>query len=65
MISTYRVDLQTNTVFVEACKVPRFLSLRPAGTITFSFVLMPDYLSELPPVEMFVYNDNAYSSLIF
>jgi hypothetical protein len=26
---------------------------------------MPDYLAELPPVEMFVYSDFAYSNLVF
>lgn len=61
----FRVDLDENTVYVEACTQPEFLSSAPFGAITFSYVLLPDYVADTDAVELFAYSDHAYQDLVF
>ena len=61
----WRVDLATNTVYVEGCKLPQFLNSRPFGVITFSYVLLPDYVTDTDPVEVIAYSDFAYTAVVF
>ena len=63
--TSFTVDLQANTVYVEGCKDPDFLSSRPFGVINFSYVQLPDYVSDTSPVELYAYSDVAYNDLIF
>lgn len=56
----WSADLDTNTLYVEGCKLPQFLNSRPFGVITFSYVLLPDYVTDTDPVEVYAYSDNAY-----
>jgi len=44
---------------------PDTLNDAPFGDITFSYVLLPDYVTDTNPVELFAYSDNAYSKLVF
>lgn len=52
-------------MYVEGCKQPYTLSSRPYGVVTFSYVLLPDYVTDTDPVELFAYSDNAYQDLVF
>mmetsp|Transcript_2499 Transcript_2499/g.3147 ORF Transcript_2499/g.3147 Transcript_2499/m.3147 type:complete len:232 (+) Transcript_2499:1055-1750(+) len=61
----WRVDLDNNTIYVEGCKLTQFLSSRPFGVITFSFVMLPDYVTDTNPVELYAYSDFAYTKLVF
>ena len=61
----WRSDLDSNTVYVEGCKLPQFLNSRPFGVITFSFVMLPDYVTDVNPVEVYAYSDFAYEKLVF
>ena len=61
----WRLDLDKNTIYVEGCKLPQFLSARPFGVITFSYVLLPDYVTDTDPVELYAYSDFAYQDLVF
>ena len=59
------IDIPNNTVYVEGCKDTEYLSSRPFGVITFSYVQLPDYVSDTNPVELYAYSDVAYSDLVF
>ena len=63
--NSYHVDLDHNTVYIEGCKIPYTLSSRPYGIVTFQFVLLPDYVTDTNPVELYAYSDNAYKDLVF
>jgi hypothetical protein len=61
----WRVDLDENVIYVEGCKLPQFLNSRPFGVITFSYVLLPDYVTDTEPVELTAYSDFAYMDKVF
>ena len=63
--NAFEIDLAANTVYVEGCSQPDFLSSRPFGIINFAYVLLPDYVTDTDPVEVYAYSDNAYSDLVF
>ena len=63
--NTFTIDMNANTVLVEGCSQPEFLSSRPFGVIEFSYVLLPDYVSDTAPVELYAYSDYAYTDLVF
>ena len=64
--STYwSKDLKTNTVYIEGCKDPDFISSRPFGVIDFSYVMLPDFVADTDPVEVYAYSDAAYRDLVF
>ena len=61
----WTADHSKNIVYVEGCKLTDFLSSRPFGQLTFSYVLLPDYVTGIPPIKIQAYSDKAYSKLIF
>ena len=61
----FRVDVEANTVYVEGCKLPSFISSRPFGVIKFSYVLLPDYVTDTDPVEVYAYSDPGYQDLVY
>lgn len=63
--TSYELDLKENIVYVEGCKIPDYLSSRPFGQIQFSYVLLPDYVTDTDPIEVFAYSDDAYTDLVF
>jgi len=61
----WRVDRFSNTLYVEGCRVPELLSSRPFGALKLSFVLLPDYVADVEPIQLFAYSDRAYTKLVF
>ena len=45
--------------------LPEYISSRPFGVIDFSYVLLPDYVADTDPVEVYAYSDSAYTDLVF
>ena len=64
-VDYWKTDIEKNTVFIEGCKLPQFLNSRPFGVITFSYVLLPDYVKDTDPVQLFAYSDHAYRQVVF
>lgn len=61
----YRIDLAANTLFVEGCTEPENLTPRPFGILDLSYVLLPDYVTDMNPIEVYAYSDYGYSDLVF
>ena len=62
---SWKLDIKENTIYIEGCKDPNYISSRPIGDIAFSYVLLPDFVADTDPVEVFAYSDSAYKDLVF
>jgi len=60
----YEVDYENNVITVNACRVPSSLTSQPIGSITFSFIKLPDYITSTPPIKVYSYSDNAREDII-
>ena len=64
--TSFTIDINANTVYVEGCTMPKTLfNPRPEGVIEFSYVLLPDYVADQDPVDIYGYSDYAYTDLVF
>lgn len=63
--TSYTIDLQANTIYVEGCTQPSNLTPRPFGILELSYVLLPEYVTDTEPIEIYAYSDYAYSDLVF
>lgn len=61
----YEIDLDSNIIYVQGCTQPENLTPRPFGILELSYVLLPDYVTNTAPIEIFAYSDYAYSDLVF
>lgn len=42
-----------------------FLTSRPIGELNLAYVLLPDYVTDTDPIELFAYSDYTYTDIIF
>ena len=63
--TSYSIDLVANTLYVEGCTEPEYLQPRPFGILELSYVLLPEYILNMEPIELYAYSDYAYSDLVF
>ena len=49
---------------IEGCRLSESLTANPFGTLTLSFVRMPDFVQTLKPIEVKVYSDSILASLV-
>ena len=64
--TSYKIVYAENTVEVSGClNVEYIKTQRPFGTLYFSYILMPDYVSDVEPVEVLAYSDDGFQNLVF